>query len=105
MRLPSRTRRSRPISNKLWESAASAGVRRLPVRPESKRTRECRGRKFRLDRKVARRGNRFAVIAERAPLRAREDRPIGRTRLIQLDKLWRRLERARSFVDRNKTCI
>src|SRR4029077_8726188 len=99
MRLRSRRPRSTPISDRWLESVAWAEVRRLRVRRESKRKREGRARKFRSDRKVARRRTRFVLIAVRVALRARGDHPIGQTQLIRLDKLWRRPERVRSFVD------
>src|ERR1700704_6145661 len=105
MRSRSRTPRSTPISNRSLESAASAEVRRLRVHRGLKRMRECRARKFLSDRKVARHCNHFVVIAERAPLHAHEDHLAGQTQSIRSGKLWRRPERARSFVDRNKTCI
>src|SRR6266404_1597227 len=105
MRSPLRTRRSTPISNKLWESAASAGVHTPQVHQELKRTRECREWRFLSDRKVARRCGHSVAAVERVLLHAREDHPIDRRQLIRWGKLWRRPERARSFVDRNKTCI
>src|SRR5438874_5459568 len=105
MRLPSRMLKSTRTSSESLESAVPVGVRKLPVRQESKRKRECRERKFPLDRKVARHCNRFVVIAARVSLRAREDHPIGRRQSIQSGKLLRRLGRVRSFVDRNRKCI
>src|SRR5437588_2195944 len=104
MRSPSQTPTSTRILGKLLEPAVSVEVRTLPVRRESKRMRECRERKFPSDRKVVRRCNHSVAIAARARRHARGDHPIDRTRLILLDKLWRRLERARFFVGRNKTC-
>src|SRR5882724_11271297 len=104
MRWRSRTPKSTRISDKSLESAALVEARRLRVHRESKRTRECRARKFPSDRKVARHCNHFLAIAARAPLRARGDLPIDRTRSILSDKLWRMPERVRSFVDRSKTC-
>src|SRR6266496_6810250 len=104
MRSPSRTPKSMPTLGKSLESAASVEVRRLPVHLELERTRECPAQKFPLDRKVARQCNHFVVIAARAPLRVREDHRAGQTRSIRSDKLLRRPERVRSFVDRNKTC-
>src|SRR6266480_1744740 len=104
MRLPSRMLKyTRTLSESL-ESAVSAEVHTLQVRQESKRKRECRGRKFPSDRKVARRGNRFVVIALRVSLRARADHPTGRTRSIQSGKLLHMPARARSFVGRNRKC-
>src|SRR5947207_9002292 len=94
-----------PTSGKSLESAVSVEVRTPPVRRESKRTRECRVQMFPLDRKVARRCNRFVVIAARAPLHARVNRRVGQTQSIQLDKPLRKPERVRSFVDRNRTYI
>src|SRR6266403_6280312 len=94
-----------PTSNKLLESAVSVEVRRLPVPRESKRTRECRARKFPSDRKVARRCNRFVVIPARVSLHAREDHPIGRRRSIPSGKLLHTPARGHSFVDHNKKCI
>src|SRR5437773_5058952 len=105
MQSPSRMQRSTLTSGKSLESAVSVEARRLPVRPESKRTRECRVQMFPLDRKVARRCNRFVVIAVRAPLHARVNRRVGQTQSIQLDKPLRKPERVRSFVDRNRTYI
>src|ERR1700736_354442 len=104
MRSLSRTPTSRTTSGKLLESAASAEAHRLPVHPEPKRTREYRGQKFPLGRKVAHRCSHFVAIAAHAPLRAHVNHRAGQRRLIQLDKLWRRPERARSFVDHNKMC-
>src|SRR5438105_7908154 len=105
MQWRSRTPKSTRISNRSLESAALVEARRLLVRRESRRMREYRARKSRSDRKVVRRCNHFVVIAARAPLHAREDHRDGQTRLIRSDKLWRRPERVRSFVDRNKMCI
>src|SRR5437899_4500312 len=104
MQLRSRMRKPMPTLGKSLESAASVEVRRLPVHRESKRTRECRAQMFLSDRKVARRCNRFAAIAARAPLHARANHRVGQTRSIRLDKLLRKPGRVRSFVDRNKTC-
>src|SRR6266550_4995079 len=104
MRSLSRRPKSTLTSDKSLESGVSEEVRRLRVRQESKRTRGCRGRKFRSDRKVAHRCNHFVVIVERAPLRAREDHRDGQIRSIRLDKLLHTRERVRSFVDRNKMC-
>src|SRR5437660_12387478 len=104
MQLPSRMPKSRPTSGKTLESAASVEVRRLLVRLESKRTRECRAQTSPLDRKVVRRCNRFVAIVARVPLHARVNRRVGQTRSIQLDKLLHTPVRVRSFVDRNKTC-
>ena len=105
MQLPSRMQKSTPISGKSSESAVSVEVRRLPVRPESKRTHECRAQMFPLDRKVVRRCNRFVVVAVRGLLHVRVNRRVGQTRSIQLDKPLRKPERVRFFVDRNRTCI
>src|SRR5438132_409176 len=68
MRLRSRMPRSMPTSDKLLESAASVEVRTLPVHLESKKTHVSHAPMFPLDRKVARRCNRFAAIAAHAPL-------------------------------------
>src|SRR6266567_902672 len=105
MQSPSRMLKSTRTSSESLESAVSAEVHTLQVRQESKRKRECRGRKFPSDRKVARRGNRFVVIAVRVSLRARGDHPTDRRRSIQSGKLSRTPARARSFVDRNRKCI
>src|SRR5206468_5887627 len=104
MRLRSRMPKSTLTSDKSLESAAWAEVHKLRVRRESKRTRECRARMFPVDRKVARRCNRFVAIAARAPLHVRVNHRAGQTRSILLDKLSRRQERVRSFGDRNKMC-
>src|SRR5260370_39698557 len=104
MRLRSRTPKSMPTLGKSLESAASVEVRRLRVHLELERTRECRAPKFPSDRKVVRPRNRFFVIAARVPKHVRANHRVGRTRSILSGKLWRRLERVRSFVDRNKTC-
>src|SRR5438876_11674192 len=92
-------------SDKSLESAASVEVRRPPVRPGSKRTRECRALMFPSDRTVARRCNRFVVIAARGPLHARANHRVGQTRSTQLDKPLRRPERVRFSVDHNRTYI
>src|SRR6266404_5710697 len=87
MRLRLRMQKSTPTSDKSLESAVSVEGRRLPVRRESKKTHECRARMFPLDRKVARRCNRFVAIAARAPLRVRANHRVDQTRLIRLDRL------------------
>src|ERR1700694_2180432 len=102
MRSPSRTLRSTPISNRSLGSAASVGGRTLLVHRGLKKTRECRGRKFPSDRKVARRYNHFVAVAARAWLQAHEDHLIGRTRLIRSGRLLRTPEQVRSFGDRNR---
>src|SRR6266496_3887709 len=104
MRSPSRMLKSTRTSSESLESAVSAEVHTLQVRQESKRKRECRGRKFPSDRKVARRGNRFVVIAVRVSLRARANHLIGRRQLIQSGKLLHMPARARPFVGRNRKC-
>src|SRR6266403_1501610 len=104
MRLRLRMQKSTPTSDKSLESAVSVEGRRLPVRRESKKTHECRARMFPLDRKVARRCNRFVAIAARAPLRVRANHRVDQTRSIRLDKLLHTRVRVRSFVDRNKMC-
>src|SRR5258708_12678117 len=98
------TPKSRGTLNKSLESAVSVEGRRLPVRRESKRMRECRVQKSRSDRKVVRRCNRFVAIAARAPLRVRANHRVDQTRSIRLDKLLHKRVRVRSFVDRNKMC-
>src|SRR5213596_25395 len=105
MQWRSRTPKSTRTSGKSLESAVSVEARRLPVRRESKKTRECRVQMFPLDRKVVRRCNRFVVIAARAPLHARANHRVGQTQSTRLDKPLRRPERVRSFVDRNRTYI
>src|SRR6266481_8636317 len=105
MRSPLRMPKSTRTSSKSLESVVWVEVRKLPVRQESKRKRECRGRKSPSDRKVARRCNRFVVIPARASLHAREDHPIGRRRSIPSGKLLHTPARGHSFVDHNKKCI
>src|SRR5438552_130711 len=104
MQSRSRSKKSTLTSGKLLESAASAGAHKPLVRQESKRRRECRARTFPADRKVARHGNRFVVVAASVPLHAREDHPVCQRQSIRWDILLRRLGRVRSFVDRNKMC-
>src|SRR5439155_7285788 len=104
MRWRSRRPKSTRTSDKWLEPAAWAEVRRPLVRRESKRTRECRARMFPSDRKAARHCSHFVVAVAHAPLRARVNHRVGQTQWIRLDKLWRKPERVRSFVDRNKTC-
>src|SRR4029077_5947004 len=104
MQWRSRTPKSTRTLDKSLESAVSVEVRRLPVRRESKKMRECRARMFPLDRKVVRHCNRFVAIAVRAPLHARANHRVDQTRSIQLDKLLHTRVRVRSFVDRNKMC-
>src|SRR5258708_32791350 len=104
MQWRSRTPRATRTLDKSLESAVSVEGRRLPVRREAKRTREVRARMFPWDRKVARRCNRFAAIAARAPLRVRANHRVGQTQSIRLDKLLHTRVRVRSFVDRNKMC-
>src|SRR5947207_14826777 len=102
MQLRSRMPKSTRTSGKSLESAVSAEVHRLPVRRESKRTRECRARTSVSDHRVARHCNRLLVIAARVSLPVRGDHPICRTRWIRSDKPWHKPEQVRSFVDRNK---
>src|SRR4029453_10527871 len=104
MRSRSRRPKSTLTSDKWLEPAAWGEVRKLLARRESKRTRECRVRKFPSDHKAARQCNRFVAIVVRAPLHVRVNRRVGQTGSIRLDKLWRRPGRAHSFVDRNKMC-
>src|SRR5215217_2524443 len=104
MRLWLQMQKSTPTSDKSLESAVSAEVRTPPDHRESKRTRECRERTFRSDRKFARRCNHFVVIAARAALHAHGDHPVGQTRSIRLDTLLHTQGRVRSSGDRNKMC-
>src|SRR5437899_4743300 len=104
MRLRSQMPRSMPTSDKLLESAASVEVRTLPVHLESKKTHVSHAPMFALDRKVVRHCNQFVVAAAHAPPHVRANHRVGQTRSIRSGKLWRRPERVRFFVDRNKMC-
>src|SRR4029453_3065057 len=104
MRSRSRRPKSTLTSDKWLEPAAWVEVRKLLVRRESKRTRECPARKFLSDHKAARRCNRFVAIVAPAPLHVRVNCRVGQTRSIRLDKLLRRPGRAPSFFYRNKMC-
>src|SRR5260370_40224091 len=87
MQWRSRTPKSTRISNRSLESVALVEARRLRVHRESKRTGECRARKFPSDRKVVGRCTRFAAIAARAPLHVRVNRRVAQTRSIQVANL------------------
>src|SRR5438128_10492321 len=100
MRSPSRMLKSTRTSSESLEPAVSAEVHTLQVRQESKRKRECRGRKRPAGRKVARRGNRVVVIAVRVSLRARGDHPTRQRRSIQSGKHMRTAARVRLYGER-----
>src|SRR4029453_4002277 len=103
MRSRWRRLKSTLTSDKWLEPAALGEVRRLLVHLESERTREYGALRVPVDRKVVRHCNQLVANAAPAPLRARVNHRVDRTRSIRSDKPLHRPEQVRSFCHRKKT--
>src|SRR5215469_330203 len=86
-RLQWRMQLSTRLSNGSLVRAAWGEGRMLRVRREAGKTRECRGRRFPSDRKVARRRNRVLAVAAHVALLGPANHRAARTRSTQSDKL------------------